>query len=146
MAEHNNQNVSTCLYPKSTEGNRAWITVNSTSTSGPGWDCEGDVVLREEQQDGGGHGTKCKSVGPTVTEAAYRIQRPGRQWWHSAKKTFKGTKWCFMAHFSSYCTEFEWRGYSLLTPQWQSVPSGRAVCYQCPVAWLFSGGMRAPLW
>lgn len=47
------------------------------STSGPGWDCEGDVTLREEQQDAAGHGTKCKPIGPTVTEAAYSIQRPG---------------------------------------------------------------------
>lgn len=52
-------------------------TVNRSSTSGPRRDTEGDVIFREEQQDGGGHGTKCKPIGPTITEAAYSIQRPG---------------------------------------------------------------------
>lgn len=42
-------------------------------TSGPGWDSEGDVTLREEQQDATRHGTERKAIGPTITEAAYSI-------------------------------------------------------------------------
>lgn len=49
------------------------------STSGPRRDGEEDVTFREEQQDAGGHGAKCKPVGPTVTEGADTIQRPGTQ-------------------------------------------------------------------
>lgn len=45
-------------------------------TSGPGWDPEGEVGLREEQQDGGGYGAKGKAVRPSITQAAHRIQRP----------------------------------------------------------------------
>ena len=53
--------------------------VTSGSTSGPGWEVEGDVTFREEQQDAGGHGTERKPIGPTITEAAYSVQRPGAQ-------------------------------------------------------------------
>lgn len=42
-------------------------------TFGPGWDWEGEVRLREEQQDGGGHGAKGKAVRPTITQAAHCI-------------------------------------------------------------------------
>lgn len=46
-------------------------------TSGPGGDAEGDVALREEQQDGGGHGAEGEAIRPAVTEAADGVQRPG---------------------------------------------------------------------
>ena len=43
------------------------------STSGPGWDWEGDVTFREEQQDAGGHGTERKPIGPPITQTAYGV-------------------------------------------------------------------------
>ncbi|TNN64372.1 hypothetical protein EYF80_025413 [Liparis tanakae] len=39
--------------------------VNTSRTSGPGLHGEGDVAIGEEHQDAGGHGAKCKPVGPT---------------------------------------------------------------------------------
>lgn len=42
-------------------------------TFGPGWDREGEVRLREEQQDGGGHGAEGKAVRPAITQAAHCI-------------------------------------------------------------------------
>lgn len=64
---------------------------NSSNTSGPGRDSEGNVTFREEQQNGGGHGTKCKPIGPTITEAAHGVHRPGTQQRQNNKRIVMAT-------------------------------------------------------
>ena len=110
---------------------------NRGSTSSPGWEGEGDVALREEQQDAAGNCTKSKPIGPTVTEAADGIQRPGGQ----QGKHFiniKLLRWggCQRQIYSCCC----W-----LTQRCQNAPPGRAACGRWPGCMLSSGGMRAPL-
>lgn len=42
-------------------------------TSGPGWNREGEVRLREEQQDAGGHGAKGEAIRPAIAQAAHGV-------------------------------------------------------------------------